>query len=77
VEIGEENKSDEDSKGHDENEHPGDLLSPPTQRKVGKSVIGKELKPSLSRHSTRSEMPGVQEVLKRTVSLSGASVHGA
>ena len=30
----------------------------------------------LSRQATRAELPGVEQVLKRTVTLSGASAHG-
>jgi hypothetical protein len=65
----------EHEKNHDDGDIPSNLVSVPPLR-TGKAVKdGNAVRPDISRQSTRNDMPGVQEVLKRTVSLSGASVH--
>jgi len=51
-------------------EHPGDLVPARPLKSGGMK------RPDLSRQSTRTDLPGVEQVLKRTLSLSGASVHG-
>ncbi|ORY35815.1 major facilitator superfamily domain-containing protein [Naematelia encephala] len=61
-----------DSHSHHEREEahhgePGELVA-------AKKGVGK--RPMIERSHSRRSMPGVEEVLSRTVSLSGASVHG-
>jgi hypothetical protein len=57
-----------------ENEDPGHLVSPGMV--VGKGrAMGKPPIP-LVRQSTKGSLPPVDQVLKRTVSLGGASIHG-
>ncbi|WVR08471.1 hypothetical protein IAU60_005526 [Kwoniella sp. DSM 27419] len=73
-------KSEESHHGeHDE--HPAQLERKGTEGKAGRqramsgsSRIG--ARPELARRETKGEMPPVTQVLSRTVSLSGASVHG-
>lgn len=50
--------------------------SPSTSTSTGYHGSGGPLGLALSRTATRTSLPPVSEVLKRTVSLSGASVHG-
>lgn len=66
----------------DENEHPGHLITSPPLRGHRKNTVSNveagrgTITRSDSVRTGKGEMPPVQEVLKRTVSLSGASVHG-
>lgn len=79
--VGEKSRTSEGHE-HEMGEDPGHLVSPPALRVVGRRETVKESGgliggSKLTRMgSTRSEMPPVEEVLKRTVSLSQASLHG-
>lgn len=78
--LGEKSRT-SDSHEHESAEEPGHLVPAPALRSVGRrDTVGESALrggTKLARQgSARSEMPPVEEVLKRTVSLSQASLHG-